>query len=136
MEYRGLIIKERPLNKIFEHKKLWEIRSSNTNIRGKIFLIQSGTKMILGECRIIDCIKLDENMFENNRSIHFSHKKYSELLYKTPYAWVIDEKSIKKYEQPVQYEHPSGAIIWVNLENRCDFNKLLEQSENSGYTDC
>ena len=45
---RGLIIKKKWLDKIFAKKKVWEIRSSPTNIRGRIFLIQSGSGMVVG----------------------------------------------------------------------------------------
>ena len=55
---------------MFQNKKLWEIRNFGTKIRGKIYLIQSGSKQIVGECHIVNCIKLDEETFETNRNIH------------------------------------------------------------------
>ena len=63
---RGLIIKGKWLDKIFAKKKVWEIRSSPTNIRGRIFLVQSGSGMVVGECNIVDCIKFDDNYDINN----------------------------------------------------------------------
>ena len=131
---KGLIIKEKWLIRMFEDRKLWEIRNSATNIRGKVYLIQSGTKQIVGECKIIDCIKLDEDTFENNRHIHTIEKKFAELSYNHPYAWIIEKGSAKRYSKPISYNHPSGAIIWVNLDGKCDSDLLLEQSRLVSYT--
>lgn len=133
-DIKGLIIKEKWLNRMFAHQKLWEIRSSGTKVRGRIYLIQSGSKTIVGECCIVDCIKLNYDIFEQNRHIHTIEKNYNELTYKNPYAWIIDKDSIKKYENPIPYEHPSGAIIWVNLEGKCDLKILLDESKKVSYT--
>ena len=67
---KGLIIKEKWLNKIFNQEKTWEIRGNNTTIRGKIYLIQSGTKHIYGECELIDCIKLTLQNYQTNTDKH------------------------------------------------------------------
>ena len=102
---RGLIIKGKWLDKIFAKKKVWEIRSSPTNIRGRIFLIQSGSGMVVGECNIVDCIKLDKQLFEEGRKYHAIEAAFEKLSYK----------------------HPSGAVIWVDLIKCCDYRKLLSQ---------
>ena len=94
---RGLIIKGKWLDKIFAKKKVWEIRSSPTNIRGRIFLIQSGSGMVVGECNIVDCIKLDKQLFEQGRKYHAIEDAFEKLSYKHRYAWNIDKDSIKKY---------------------------------------
>lgn len=133
-EIRGLIIKEKWLDRMFQNKKLWEIRNFGTKIRGKIYLIQSGSKQIVGECHIVNCIKLDEETFETNRNIHTIEKHFSELEYNHPYAWVIGKGSARRYETPIPYNHPSGAIVWVGLEGKCDLNFLLEQSKLVSYT--
>ena len=122
---RGLIIKGKWLDKIFAKKKVWEIRSSPTNIRGRIFLIKSGSGMVVGECNIVDCIKLDKQLFEQGRKYHAIEDAFEKLSYKHPYAWVIDIDSIKKYVCPLCYKHPSGAVIWVDLMKCCEYEKLL-----------
>lgn len=124
---RGLIIKGKWLDKIFAKKKAWEIRNSPTNIRGRIFLIQSGSGMVVGECNIVDCIKLDKQLFEEGRKYHAVEDPFEKLGYKHPYAWVIYISSVKKYVYPVSYKHPSGAVIWVDLTKCCDYEKLLSQ---------
>ena len=56
---KGLIIREPWIDYILSGKKVWEIRGSNTTIRGRIALIKSGTSTILGEANLINSIKLD-----------------------------------------------------------------------------
>ena len=124
-ECRGLIIKEKWLARMFNRDKVWEIRNSSTKIRGRIFLIQSGSGMVVGECSIIDSIKLDKQSYEAGRCYHTIEASFESLKYNHPYAWVIDKNSIKKYSRPVPYKHPSGAIIWVDLTKCCEYEKLL-----------
>ena len=110
---KGLIIKEQWLNKIFSGDKTWEIRSSNTKIRGKIYLIQSGTKCIYGECEIEDSIKLDLLTYQTTNK-HCIARNLETLPYKNTYAWIIS--NAKKYKNPIPYNHPMGAVIWVNID--------------------
>ena len=90
---KGLIIKEKWLNKIFEGVKIWEIRGCSTKIRDKIYLIQSGTKHILGECELIDCIKIDLEEYQLNTDKHKIETikrmfffTYPEFLYSISYS--------------------------------------------------
>src|SRR5574344_2256287 len=106
----GLIIKKEWLDKIFAGQKDWEIRSSKTNIRGTIFLIQSGSKKIFGQCDIIDCKQLSIQDFQSNQK-HHCISKLEKLPYKKTFAWVIT--NVKKFEKPISYNHPLGAVIWV-----------------------
>ena len=106
---KGLIIKEKWLNKIFEGVKTWEIRGCATKIRGKIYLIQSGTKHIFGECELIDCIKIDLEDYQLNTDKHKIETNLEILPYKNTFAWVI--KNARKYKQQIPYKHPMGAII-------------------------
>lgn len=124
---KGFIVKQRWMKYILSQKKIWDVRNGATKIRGKIYLIQSGTKSIVGECELIDCIKLDSKIFDENRDKHCIHKNFKDISYKNPHAWVLDKKSIKKYQTPVPYAHQSGAIIWVNLEGKCDKSSLDRQ---------
>lgn len=109
---KGLIIRKPWIDCILEGKKIWEIRGSKTNIRGKIELIQSGSGLVVGKCEIVDCIPLSLEKYKASADKH----QISDTLilpYKQTYAWVI--KNAQRYEQPKKYKHPNGAIIWVNL---------------------
>lgn len=110
---KGLIIKVKWLNKIFSKEKTWEIRGHNTKIRGEIYLIQSGTKHIYGQCVIEDCIKLNLDSYKKNTNKHCILNELESLPYKNTFAWVIS--NVRKFDKPIPYNHPNGAIIWVNI---------------------
>lgn len=107
----GLIIKPYWIEKIFNENKLWEIRGNNTKIRGEIFLIASGTKMIVGKCELIDSIYLDEVSYKLNQDKHKIDTEKIKYPYKKTYAWVLKNPVI--FEKPIPYAHPQGAVIWV-----------------------
>ena len=109
---KALIIKKPWIDYILDGKKTWEIRSSKTNIRGKIELIRSGSGLVVGSCEIEDCKELTLEDYKNN--IHKHNIQDANCLpYKKTYAWVVT--NAQKYETPRRYKHPQGAIIWVNL---------------------
>jgi hypothetical protein len=122
---RALLIREPYVSLILAHRKRWELRGMTTNIRGRIGLIRSGSGLVIGECKITDCLgPLD---FETlRRTPNLSSEEHRELLLdgKAPYllkdgrtsktyAWVVDHPIV--YSTPLPYKHPSGAIIFVDL---------------------
>jgi hypothetical protein len=108
---KALIIKKEWLDKIFDDEKIWEMRTTLTKIRGKIKLIESGSGLILGECEIINSFKPSDNELLANISKH--KVEDISLLNKWCCAWVI--KNPIRYNTPIAYKHPQGAVIWVNL---------------------
>lgn len=109
---RALVIKQPWIDYILDGVKTWEIRGSNTNIRGKIELIQSGSGFVLGFCEIMDSIELTLDSYRQHKVFH-KIDNVNVLPYKKTFAWVI--KNAVRYETPRKYKHPKGAIIWVNL---------------------
>ena len=109
---KGLIIKEPYIDQILSGIKKWEIRGSNTSIRGKIYLIKSGTKKIYGEVDLVDSFEIDLEKYNEYYKELYGNSCES-LPYKRTYAWVLEEPLL--YDEPVPYIHPKGAIIWVNL---------------------
>ena len=105
----ALIIKEPHISRILRREKTWEIRGSNTNKRGTIGLIRSGSKQIIGEIDLIDSFPLSKEDIKNNKDKH--HAK--DITYKKPHAWVLSKPI--SYKVPKPYEHPKGAIIWVKV---------------------
>ena len=110
---KALIIKQPWIDYILDGRKVWEIRGSNTKIRGKIALIQSGSGLIIGECELMDSIPLDERTYKQGKEFHRIPNTET-LPYKKTYAWVI--ANAIRYDSPKPYKHPNGAIIWVNLQ--------------------
>tara|TARA_R110002096_G_scaffold92501_3_gene209109 strand:+ start:458 stop:682 length:225 start_codon:yes stop_codon:yes gene_type:complete len=49
-----------------------------------------------------------------DKCLTLSHQvKDLSLLKKWRYAWRLC--NVKKYNKPIPYNHPKGAVIWVNL---------------------
>lgn len=110
---KGLVIKSPYIDLILNGKKKWEIRGSNTNIRGRIALIKSGSGKIFGEVELVDCFEITLDQY--NKYCEELYGKKEELLpYKKTYAWVVCNPVM--YEEPKSYKHPLGAVIWVNLD--------------------
>lgn len=108
---KGLIIKKFWLDKIFDEGKVWEMRSTKTKITGKIGLIESGSGLIVGEADLIGC---SERPVPKHKDLVKYHKVEDlDLLDKWKWAWFLQD--VKKYDNPISYKHPQGAVIWVNL---------------------
>ena len=115
---KGLIIKEPWIDLILTGEKVWEIRGSNTKIRGTIALIKSGSGSVVGLCDLKDVVgPLSLSKFRRSKSFHAipSNQLKNGLPYQNTYAWVLDNTICLR--KPVSYRHPRGAVIWVNLPN-------------------
>lgn len=108
-----LIIKQPYIDLILSGEKTWEMRSRPTNIRGRIGLIEQGTGLIVGEANIFDCIEINPN---HQYSDYFKKHRIDDanIIGKYPFAWVL--ANAKRYEKPIPYKHPQGAVVWVNVE--------------------
>ncbi len=109
----GLIIKEQWLNEILAGRKTWELRGRNTKIRGKIALIQKGSGQVVGTCQLVD-VKgpLTPDEYRHNFDKHRVPVENG-LMYPKTYAWILQDA--RRFEHPISYKHPSGAVIWVRL---------------------
>ena len=54
---KGLIIDEPWIGFILSGRKTWEMRSRNTQIRGRIGLIRKGSKMVVGVADLVDTVR-------------------------------------------------------------------------------
>jgi hypothetical protein len=105
----SLIIKSEWLFKIFNTQKVYEMRSTATKKIGPIGLIKSGSGLIVGSAYLNGCFKIDPDRFAS--TLRYHQVPDFELLKKWPWAWVLSE--VEKFETPVKYSHPQGAVIWV-----------------------
>lgn len=113
---KGLIIKEPWIDLILSNKKKWEIRGNATTIRGKIFLIKSGTGCILGHANLVDCFSISTEQLQASFSMHrIPTEDVLNIKYSKPHVWVLENPI--QYKTPIPYKHPKGAVIWVNLDN-------------------
>lgn len=70
MQNKGLIIKKEWLEKIFNNGKHWEMRSTRTNVRGIIKLIESGSGEIVGECMLAGCHEVKQDIAQHTFKSH------------------------------------------------------------------
>ena len=115
---RGLIIRQPWIGKILSGEKDWEMRSSATKLRGPIALIESGSGKIVGVAEITDVEgPMNPAQVAFNQARHrIPHEMIeSGAVAKWNTAWVLE--NVQKLETPVPYKHPSGAVIWVNLDD-------------------
>ncbi len=110
---KGLIIAQPWVELILSGRKYWEMRSTSTQFRGDFALIEKGTGHIVGLSKLIDVLEpLPPS--ELAATIGRHHVPYADkpelLKWNTP--WVL---SGTRRINPVPYQHPQGAVIWVNL---------------------
>ena len=108
---KGLIIKPYWADLILSGEKTWEIRGSWTGHRGPTAIIKSGTGKVFGFVDLWDCIPLTYHAWFGNKDKH--RVEYGMIDYKRPHAWVM--RKARKLQEPIPYNHPQGAVIWVNL---------------------
>lgn len=130
---RGFVVQEHWMNEILALAKDWELRGSKTNIRETVALIQSGTGLIVGTVRISDSIGPLSKMellttIERHR---VPAEDVPKITYANTHAWVLEDA--RRLKEPVQYQHPSGAVIWVKLEE--ETRVRLASSMSRGYAD-
>ena len=112
---RALIIRQPYIGKILDGLKTWEMRSRPTKIRGRIGLIESGSGLIVGEAEIVRMQEAPKNDWSRSITSVYHRIEYRDqhLMDKWCWAWVL-ENAIR-YDEPIPYVHPQGAVIWVNL---------------------
>lgn len=110
-----LIVNKVACDAILNEGKIWEIRGYPTHKRGRIGLTSSGTRKVFGTVEIIDCIKLNKELFDNSIMEHHIDLTWQELVKHTPepYAWVLDGDSVEVFDEPLPFKYPQGAVRWV-----------------------
>jgi ASCH domain len=111
---KALIIDTPWINYLLEGKKTWEMRSTATKIRGTIYLVKKGSGLIVGTANVVDSLGpfSEQELFQNIDKHCIPKEKIPSIL-KWCYAWVLED--IKALDKPIPYNHPQGAVIWVNI---------------------
>lgn len=113
---KGLLIRQPWVDMILSGKKTWELRGSNTATRGRITIIESGSGTVVGTSELVDVVgPLSMDDLRRNIGKHCVPRSQlgSDLPYRRTHAWVLGRA--RRLPQPVPYDHPRGAVIWVNL---------------------
>jgi hypothetical protein len=111
----ALLIRAPYIDWILGGSKICEIRGSRTTKRGRIGLIQSGTRKVVGVADLVDVVgPLRADFISNARKLGLRKSEVTDRsTYAQPYAWVL--KGARRLRTPVRYKHPFGSIIWVTL---------------------
>ena len=117
---RALLIRHPWIDLILDGKKTWEIRGSRTAIRGTIALIPSASGTVAGACEVIDCVGplSPHALRENAAKAGMGPAEAVITRYRDTYAWVLTNP--KRFNKPIPYEHPGGAVIWVKLTGKTE----------------
>jgi hypothetical protein len=115
---RGLIIRKPHLGKILAGDKTWEMRTTDTKIRGRIGLIESGSGMIVGEATLTGTrlAPIKPSLRATTRNLHQLEPQDWKKMNHWKWAWIL--KDATRYETPTPYDHPKGAVIWVTLSKK------------------
>jgi len=116
---RALIVRQPWADRILDGSKIWEIRGSATNVRGRIGIIPARSKTVSGYCNLVE-VRGPLSLSELLQTVGLHGISREELLreglpYPCTYAWIMEKP--KKLDRPTAYNHPSGAIIWVRLHS-------------------
>jgi hypothetical protein len=113
---KGLIIANPWIGYILDGSKTWEMRSSKTSVRGPFGLIRKGTGAIWGIATLADvgCALTPTEML----AFCDKHQVPAEMIRSGQVAkwnvpWILAD--VRRLAKPVGYDHPSGAVTWVNL---------------------
>lgn len=109
---KGLIVKEPWIDLILDGKKPWEIRGKNTKVRGQIALIKSGTGLIFGTVVLTNSFHVTQEALDQGFRNH-QIPETIDIPYSKPHVW--ETSGPKRFNKPIPYKHPQGAVIWVNL---------------------
>lgn len=116
-QLKGLIIDTPHIDNILSGKKVWEMRSTVTKQRGLVALIRKGSGTVIGVVEIVDSIgpfSTDEMLANVSKHMISPARLADPKISKWNKAWVV--KGAKPLSKPVRYDHPNGAVIWVNLD--------------------
>jgi len=114
---KGLVVADPWIGYLLDGTKTWEMRSKRVSFRGWFGLIRKGTSAVYGVARLVDvCPALSvQEMID----AYDKHRIPEEMIqsgevskWTTP--WVLSD--IRKLPRPISYNHPYGAVSWVELE--------------------
>src|SRR3546814_409327 len=128
LSMRGLVIREPWIGLILRGQKTWEMRSKPTNVRGRIALISAKSGLIVGTAKLVASESaLTSHNYMQHRDRHaIPENKLDEVIENGwVHPWVLED--VHALAEPVPYQHPSGAVTFVNLEP-----SVVAQIESNG----
>lgn len=117
---KALIVDEPWMSYILKGEKTWEMRKTRCKIRGPVALIRKGSGQVVGVAEVADSLPPIASLAvfaaaEPKHRIPPARQPRSFAEgWRNP--WVLAKA--RPLQRAVSYRHPSGAVIWVNLEPR------------------
>jgi hypothetical protein len=115
-----LIIGEPWIGLILQGNKTWEMRKTACHHRGRIALIRKGSGRIVGTADLVNSLQsLDTaDAYARAEPQHRIPVGRRELAFRDGWRtpWVLADARL--LDAPIPYKHPSGAVIWVNLDSQ------------------
>ncbi len=112
---RVLVVQDRWCDLLLRNRKSWEMRSTKTKFRGTFGLIAARSGLIHGKAELVDSLDAIPAAEYYNHIDKHKIPRMSGFAEKWKYPWVI--RNAIKFNEPVPYCHPQGAVIWVKLTN-------------------
>lgn len=111
---KALIVDEPWMSLLLAGQKTWEMRSRHTTMRGRIALIRKGAGQVVGVADLVDSFgPLDAIAWRAHQPRHRIPLEQQQATANWDIAWVLE--SVRPLIRPVPYDHPNGAVVWVNL---------------------
>jgi hypothetical protein len=114
---RLLVVAEPWASLLVDGDKTWELRTTSTKARGPIGIAAKGTGTIVGAVELVDVhgpySRAEIAPYEDLHRVPAS----ATSTYSGPrglYGWEVT--GAHRFDPPVPYHHPQGAVIWVRLE--------------------
>jgi hypothetical protein len=98
-------------------EKTWEIRGRATQIRGRIVIIKSGTGCAFGVvdlARVIGPLNLGDLCNSTHLPIA-EREEFRRAGLPYPKTFAYEVMNARWFAAPIPYDHPYGAVTWVNL---------------------
>ena len=133
----ALTLKQDWLELILTGCKTWEIRSQPINKRERVALAQSQTTksqtaLLLGDVEIVNCVRLDADMFAASIDKHcVPQDRHTEIIggYAKIFAWELARP--RRYVTPIPYKRVPGQVGWVKLDKQLHiFDNMLVEHVN------
>lgn len=118
LRLKALIIDEPWISKILSGEKIWEMRKSACHQHGEIGLIRKGSGQVVSVAEIAGSLPTLETALQyaaaepKHRIPPDRQLKAFADGWRTP--WVVE--NARPLSKPIRYQHPFGAVIWVNLD--------------------
>ena len=116
---RLLVVAEPWASLLVDGDKNWELRTTSTKVRGAVGIAAKGTGAIIGKVELID-VHGPFTPAEISQYRHLHRVPDDDTAtYSGPkglYGWEMT--GAVRFETPVPYRHPQGAVIWVRLDPR------------------